>query len=66
LSFYIQIFRRYVSIALQRDLVFTIERKIVLVRNACSRPPINIRTQSLHVDDIRGVMGEIPSYHERD
>jgi hypothetical protein len=69
LSFCIQFFRWpvwRVSIVLQRALASAIERKIALVGNACSRPLITIRPQSLHVDDIKGPMGEIPSYLERD
>ncbi len=34
--------------------------------DACSRPPITIRFHGLHVGDIRGVVGEIVSYHKRD
>jgi hypothetical protein len=37
-SFCIQFFRQYFSIALQRALTSTIERKIVLWGDACSRP----------------------------
>jgi hypothetical protein len=36
----------------------------VLVRDACSRPPITIRSHDLHANNIRGAMGEIN--HERD
>jgi hypothetical protein len=66
LSFCIQFFMRCVNIALQCALVSTIERKIALTGNACSRPPNTIKPQSLHVDDIRGAMDEIPSYQKRD
>jgi hypothetical protein len=39
----------------------------VLARDACSKPPITIRSHDLHVGDIRRVVGEIISYyHERD
>jgi hypothetical protein len=31
-----------------------------------SRPPIIIKSHDLHVDDIRGAMGEIASYYKRD
>jgi hypothetical protein len=51
---------------LQSALASTIERKIMLVYDACSRPPITIRSHNLHVGDIRGVVGEIVFYHERD
>jgi len=35
----------------------------VLVGDVCSRPPIIIRFHDLHVSDIKGVVGEITSYH---
>jgi len=38
----------------------------VLVGDVYSRPPIIIRSHNLHVGNIRGVVGEITSYHERD
>jgi hypothetical protein len=66
LFFYIQFFKQRVNIAFLRALAFAIERKITLAGDACSRPPITIRFHDLHVDDIKGVMGEIISYHERD
>jgi hypothetical protein len=66
LSFCIHFFRQHVNIALQRALASVIERKIALVGDVYSRPPITIRSHDLHVDDIRGVMGEIISYHVRD
>jgi len=62
----IQFFKQHVSIALQHALAFEIEKKIVLASDACSRPPNTIRSHNLHVDDIRKVVGEIASYHERD
>jgi len=40
--------------------------KIALVGDVCFRPPITIRSHELHVGNIRGAMGEIPSYHKRD
>jgi hypothetical protein len=55
-----------VIIALQHALTFAMEKKIVLARNACSRPPITIRLHTLHANDIKGVVGEIASYHKRD
>jgi hypothetical protein len=30
------------------------------------KPPIIIRSHDLHVGDIRNVVGEIASYHEKD
>jgi hypothetical protein len=66
LSFCIQFFRQCVSIALQHVLASTIERKIALVGDAYSRPPIIIKFHDLHVGNSRGAVGEITSYHERD
>jgi hypothetical protein len=66
LSFCIQFFRQCVSIALQCVLAFAIERKIVVMNDACSRPHIIIRFHDLHAGDIRKVVGEIIFYHERD
>jgi hypothetical protein len=34
--------------------------------DACFRPPITIKSQFLHVGDIRRALGEIPSYHKKD
>jgi hypothetical protein len=65
LSFYIQFFWQCVSIILQLALAFAIEKKIVLVGDVCSRPPITIRSHDLHASDIKRAMGEIASYHER-
>jgi hypothetical protein len=60
------IFRQHINIALQHALASIIERKIVLAGDACFRPPIIIRYHNLHACKIRGAMGEIASYHERD
>jgi len=38
----------------------------MLVKNVCSRPLITIKSHDLHVGDIRRVVGEIVSYHEKD
>jgi hypothetical protein len=64
LSFYIQFFK-HVNIALQCDLISTIEKKIALAKNVCSRPPIIIRSHDLHAGDIRRGVDEIASYHKR-
>ncbi len=48
------------------SLASEIEKKIVLGSDACSKPPNTIRSHDLHVDDIKEVVGEIASYHERD
>jgi hypothetical protein len=45
---------------------YDIERKIALVSDACYRPPIIIRSHNLHAGNIRRVVGEITSYHNRD
>jgi hypothetical protein len=58
-------FRQCVSIAFQHALAFAIERKIVLVGDAYFRPPIIFKFHDLHVGNIRGVVGEIISYRER-
>jgi hypothetical protein len=47
-------------------LASNIERKIMLVGDVYFRPPIIIKFHDLHVGDIRRVVGEIASYHERD
>jgi hypothetical protein len=62
----IQIFKQCVSIALQHASIFAIEKTIVLAGDACSRPPITIKSHDLHACDIRSAMGQIASYHERD
>jgi len=46
--------------------MFDIKKKIRLARDACSRPPIIIRSRNLHASDIRRAMGEITSSHEKD
>jgi hypothetical protein len=66
LFFCIQFFKQHVSIAFQCVLIFAIERKIALVGDACSRPPITIKSHDLHAGDIKGAMGETSSYHKRD
>jgi hypothetical protein len=38
----------------------------MLVDDACSRPPITIRSHNLHVGDIIRVVGEITFYHKKD
>ncbi len=53
-------------ITLQHALTSAIEKKITLVGDVCSTPPITIRSYDLHVDDIRGVVGETASYHKKD
>ncbi len=37
----------------------------MLTDDACSKPPITIRSHNLHGDDITGFLSEIASYHER-
>jgi hypothetical protein len=32
----------------------------------CSRPPTTIKSHDLDADDIRGLVDEIASYHEKD
>ncbi len=66
LSFCIQFFKQRINIAFQCALAFAIKKKIVLVGDACSKPPITVRFHNLHASDIRGAVGEITSYHEKD
>ncbi len=35
----------------------------MLVGDVCFRPPITIRSHDLHVNNIRGFVGEITFYH---
>jgi hypothetical protein len=49
-----QFFKQRVIIAFQCALAFAIGKKIVLIGDACSRPPITIRSHDLHLSDIRG------------
>jgi hypothetical protein len=65
-SFCIQFVRQHVNIALQHVLTLAIERIIGLASDACSRPPIIIKYHDLHACNIKRVVGEITSYHERD
>ncbi len=48
LYFYIQFFKQRANIVLQHALAFAIDRKIVLVGDVCSRPPITITSHNLH------------------
>ncbi len=54
------------SITFQCALTSAIEMKIALASDACSGPPIIIRSHNLRVGDNRGAVGEIVSYHEGD
>jgi hypothetical protein len=65
LSFSIQFFKQCASIVFQHVLAFAIKRKIALVNDVYSRPPTIIKSHNLHVGDIKGAMGDIVSYHER-
>jgi hypothetical protein len=66
LFFWIQIFIQHVSFAFQRVLTFVLQKKIMSASDACSKPPIIIRSHDLCAGDIKGAMGEIGSYQERD
>jgi hypothetical protein len=66
LFFYIQFFKQHVNIVFQHVLIFVIERKITLVDDVCYRPPVTTKSHNLHASDIKGVVGEIASYHKRD
>jgi hypothetical protein len=66
LSFCIQFFKQHVSIAFQCALAFTIEGKIALAGNVYSKPPITSKFHDLHASNIKRVVGEIISYHNKD
>jgi len=38
----------------------------MLTSDVCFRPPITIRSHNLHASDIKRVVSEITSYHEKD
>jgi hypothetical protein len=50
----------------QHVLASIIKKKIALASDACSRPPITIKYDDLHVGDIKRALGEIVSCHKRD
>jgi hypothetical protein len=64
LSFCIQFFKQHVNIAFQHVLASVTKKKIALASDACSKPPIIIRSHDLHAGDIKGAMGKIASYHK--
>ncbi len=66
LFFCIQFFRQCANIVFQHALTFAIEKKIALAYDVSSRPPIIIRSHDLNAGDIKGAMGEIASYHNKD
>jgi hypothetical protein len=67
LFFHIQFFKQFVNIVFQCALTSTIERKITLLGDICSKPLVTIRSYDLHVVDIEEViLGEITSYHKRE
>jgi len=66
LFFCIQFSRQCVSIVLQRALNFAIDKKNVLLGDVYFKPPITIKSHDLHASNIKGVVSEIASYHERD
>jgi hypothetical protein len=59
------VFKQHVRIVLQCALTFATKRKIALAGDVCSKPLITIKSHDLHPSNIRGVVGEIASYHER-
>jgi hypothetical protein len=66
-SFCVQFFNQQrVSIAFKYVLAFVIKKKIALVWDVYSRPPITIKSHDLDANDIRKVVDEIASYHEKD
>jgi hypothetical protein len=62
LSFCTQFFKQHVNIVFRCALTFAIEKKIMLTRSACSRPPTTIRFHNLHVGNSKRDVGEIVSY----
>jgi hypothetical protein len=66
LSFCIYFLRQCVCIAFQHALTCAIEKKISLASDVCSKPSITIKFHDLHASDIRRVVGEMTSYHEKD
>jgi hypothetical protein len=66
LYFCIQFFKQHVSIDFQRVLAFVVEKKVALVDDVCSKPPIIIKSHDLHASDNRRVVAEITSYHKKD
>jgi hypothetical protein len=66
LLFCILFFKRCAGIALQHALDSAIDRKVVLVGDVYSKPPITIRLHKLHASDVGRAMGEIASYHKKD
>ncbi len=64
--FCIQFFKQHLSIAFQHALAFVIQRKIVLVGDVYSKPPLIIKFMILLVGDIKRVVDEIVPYHKKD
>ncbi len=46
--------------------MFAIKKKIVLARDACSRPLITIKSHEVHAGDIKEGYGRDSFYHVRD
>jgi len=65
LIFLHSIFQR-ISIALQCVLAFVIKKKIVLVGDVYFKPFITFRSHNLHENNIKTIVDEKTSYHERD
>ncbi len=63
--FLFNFFKQRVNISLYA-LTFAIKRKIELMSDVCSKPPIIIRSHDLHASDIKRAVGEITSYDEKD
>jgi hypothetical protein len=53
LVFLHSIFRQHVNIVLQGALASTIKKKIALVGDAYSRPPITIKFHNLHAETLK-------------
>jgi hypothetical protein len=57
LPFCIPFFKEHVNIAFQLALVFAIDKKITLARDACFKSSIIIKSHNLHVSNIKGAVG---------
>jgi hypothetical protein len=64
LFFCIQFFEQHVNIIFQHVLASAIKKKIALTIDVYFKPPSTISSHDLHASDIKGLMGEIASYHK--
>ncbi len=57
---------QHINISFQHVLTSAIERRIAFTCDACSKPPIIIRSHDLCASDIKRFICEIVSYREKD